>query len=157
MRRYAKETQVPADRSRAEIEKLLTDYGADQFLYGWNEGTAVIGFRYNGRAIRFHLPGPKHEEYLKTPQGWERSAGAIDVMMAQEKRRRWRALVLVIKAKLEACSTGIATFESEFLAYTVLPNGQTVGEWVEPQLVDAYKEDTMPLGLLPEWKGSKKK
>jgi len=33
--RYAEGTSVPADRSRAEIERTLTRYGADQFAYGW--------------------------------------------------------------------------------------------------------------------------
>lgn len=34
------------------------------------------------------------------------------------------------------------------LAYTVLPDGQTVGRWLAPQLDDVYEHGTMP-SLLP--------
>jgi len=33
----------------------------------------------------------------------------------------------------------VATFETEFLAYTVLPNGQTVAQSVLPHVEEAYK------------------
>jgi hypothetical protein len=52
-------------------------------------------------------------------------------------RQRWRALVLVLKAKLEAVASGISTVESEFLAGIVLPNGMTLGQAVLPRLSDA--------------------
>ena len=47
MTRYAEKTSVASDRSRAEIEKTLVRYGADQFMYGWQEDKAVVGFRMN--------------------------------------------------------------------------------------------------------------
>lgn len=59
-------------------------------------------------------------------------------------RRRWRALALGIKGKLETVATGIQTFEEEFLANIVLPNKQTVAEWLEPQLTAQYKGGKMP-------------
>ena len=59
-------------------------------------------------------------------------------------RQRWRALALVIKAKLEAVEAGIVTFEEEFAMHMVLPNGQTVGEWVVPQINQAYELNQMP-------------
>jgi hypothetical protein len=34
MARYASNTDVPSDRSRAEIERTLVRYGADEFMYG---------------------------------------------------------------------------------------------------------------------------
>jgi hypothetical protein len=54
----------------------------------------------------------------------------------------------VIKAKLEAVESRIAEFESEFLANIVLPDGQTVGKFMQPQVEKAYKTGKMPL-LLP--------
>jgi len=50
----------------------------------------------------------------------------------------WRALALVVKAKLGAVESHIATFEQEFLPYTVLPNGRSVGEEVLPLAEQAY-------------------
>jgi len=42
--RYAPQTRETVDRSKAEIERLLNRYGADQFVSGWTDGGAKIGF-----------------------------------------------------------------------------------------------------------------
>lgn len=57
----------------------------------------------------------------------------------QACRQRWQALLLAIKAMLEAVAAGIAQFEDEFLAYLVDPttNG-TVGDLLRPQLEQRY-------------------
>ena len=61
----------------------------------------------------------------------------------------WRALVLIIKAKLECIESGLSTVEEEFLASVVLPNGKTVGSYVAPALAKAYDSGQMPRRLLP--------
>lgn len=66
----------------------------------------------------------------------------------QQVRSRWRALFLVIKAKLEAIDLGIMTIEDAFLADTILPNRQTVAEVMRPQIESAYETGNMP-PLLP--------
>ena len=66
---------------------------------------------------------------------------------------RWRALALVIKAKLEAVECGIAEFEAEFLAYTLLPDGSTVYEQAAPMVERAYLDGRMPPLLLPTFGG----
>ena len=48
--RYARETTVSAEKSRGEIERTLRHYGADQFLYGWEDGKGIIGFSRQGVA-----------------------------------------------------------------------------------------------------------
>lgn len=59
-------------------------------------------------------------------------------------RRRWRALSLSIKAKLETVASGISEFETEFMAYMVLPNGKTVAENILPEIARAYETGKMP-------------
>ena len=54
------------------------------------------------------------------------------------------ALLLIIRAKLEAVESGITTLESEFLANLVLPDGGTVGDWLAPQIDEAYATGKMP-------------
>jgi hypothetical protein len=137
---YAKQTTVSPEKSRGEIERILTRYGAQKFMYGWQGGSAIIAFESSGRRIRFVLPlpiaierGPKGRKVRNTQEATER-----------ETRQRWRALALCIKAKLEAVSSNIASFEDEFLPYTVLPNGMTVGEYIQPQIERAYETQTMP-------------
>ena len=61
---------------------------------------------------------------------------------------RSRALALAVKAKLEAVEAGIAEFEDEFLAYVVLPSGETVGDTARPAIAKAYQTGTMQ-ALMP--------
>lgn len=131
MSRYAARTSVPVQRSKAEIEDILTRYGASAFASGWGEGKAVIQFDAAGRRIRFELPLPIQPE--KRLDAWE-----------QQCRQRWRCLVLILKAKLEAVESGITTIEDEFLAHIVLPGGKTLGQWARPQVAEAYKNNRLP-------------
>lgn len=156
---YATNTSVSVERSRAEIERTLKRYGAHKFVYGWDREEAVIAFVVHNegtseqRQVRFKVKVPPRDEFFTSPAGRWRSDDQIDKAWEQAQRTRWRALLLVIKAKLEAIESGIATFEDEFLAYTMLPDGQTVGEWVEPQLSEVYAQGVMPGDLrlaLPE-------
>ena len=126
---YADRTRVPVVQTRADIEKVLTKYGADQFLFGWDKGRALVRFRMKGRHISFQLPLP-------------------DRLTEQQARSRWRGLFLVIKAKLEAVHAGISVFDDEFLPHIVLPNGQTVGDFMRPQIERSYQSGDMP-NLLP--------
>lgn len=145
---------MPADRSRAEIERTLQRYGADQFLYGWENERAMVQFRAHGRYVRFLLPLPDRKEFARTPgRGLLRSPDQVEREFDQAVRQRWRALALVVKAKLEAVEAGITTFEDEFLAHTVLPSGETVSDWIAPQIVEAYETRRMPR-MLPMVSGS---
>lgn len=144
---YASTTSVSSERSRAEIERVLVRWGADQFAYGWEPGKAMIQFRAEGRLIRFALPLPARDDpaFVYTPAKHEvRSADAIDRLHEQAVRSRWRALVLFVKAQLEAIDAGLVTFEDVFLAQTVLPDGSTTGEWMHPQIERAYASGQMP-------------
>ena len=153
MGKYAADTAVSQEKSRSEIEATLKRYGADSFFYGSEPTRAMIGFRLDGRMIKFMLPmpDPQAREFTHTPQKNEpRSADGAYKAWEQAGRQRWRALALVIKAKLEAVAAGITTVEDEFLAHTVLPNGATVGEFMRPQLAIAYESGQMPTTLMIE-------
>lgn len=151
MATYAGRTEVPADRSRNEIERTLTRYGATKFMYGWQEEAAVIAFELSGRQIKFLLPLPRKDDpqFAHTP-GRRRLRAPEQRLQAWEQatRQRWRALALIIKAKLEAVESGIVSLEDEFLAQTLLPDGRTVGQWLQPQLKQAYETQRMP-SMLP--------
>jgi hypothetical protein len=146
---------VPADRSRAEIESTLRRYGATKFAYGWEEGdageqVAQLVFEAHARRVRFRLPLPPKSQFKLSPSGQTRHNSAnVEKAWEQACRQRWRALALVIKAKLEAVECQITSFESEFLAHIVIPaDGRTIGEWAAPQLEKAYEQGSR-LPLLP--------
>lgn len=146
---YAAETQVPIDRSRTEIEKVLKRFGADQFVYGWDQERAFVQFRANERVVRFLLSMPvaNDPDIEFTPTGQLRSPSSVRTALDKKARASWRALTLIIKAKLVAIDSGITEFESEFLAHIVLPSGETVGGWILPQIEKAYELGSMPLAL----------
>ena len=127
MTRYAARTQVPVSRSRAEIEALLLKHGATEFVCGFSTGGSAVVFTIEGMRVRIHIP---------------------IVQSAQEERRRWRAALLILKAKLELIADEGSTLQREFLADIMLPKGGTVGEYLEPQLAKALGGGQMPR-LLP--------
>jgi hypothetical protein len=137
---YAAGTEVPAERSRGQIEKTITRYGATQFAYGWDGGHALVGFRMHDRQVRFALPlpDPADRAFRVTPTGRSRTAAQAKAAHEQAIRQRWRALALVIQAKLEAVESRIVTFEQEFAMHMVLPSGRTVADEVLPAIDQAY-------------------
>lgn len=147
MSKFAAKTDVSSDRSRAEIEQTLARYGATQFMYGYTQTQAVIAFELRGRRIKFQLnmPDRNSPEFTRTETGRVRtSAAQVAAAYDQAVRQRWRALALVIKAKLEAVESGISILDEEFLAHIVLPGGQTAGDVLIPQIERAYETGEMP-------------
>lgn len=148
---YAEKTSVSVSKTKADIEDLIQKEGAGQFVSGYKENMAVIGFSLANRQIRFVLPLPDKQEqkFWFTPERrTKRSEKQAYEAWEQACRSRWRALYLIIKAKLEAVESGISTIEREFLYDIVLPDGKTVGEFMAPQIETAYKTGEMP-PLLP--------
>ena len=141
---YAAETSVPVEKSRLEIEQILRRYDADAFGYSTDRTRATIAFRIGGRHVRFimTMPDPAGDEfwiYFRGSVKYRRDAGPAAEKWEQACRQKWRALALVIKAKLEAVSAGITTVEDEFLAHTVLWDGRTVSEEIQPKLTEHYR------------------
>lgn len=128
---YANKTSVAPEKSRGEIERTLSRYGATGFAYGTEIGRAMIGFQTKDRRIRFLLP-------LVPPQR------CTQAQAEQFVRSRWRALLLSIKAKLEAVEAGIESFDEAFMSHIVMPNGQTMAEHSLPYIKEAYSTGKMP-------------
>lgn len=146
---YAQTTTVSADRTRAEIERTLVRYGATQFAYGWQGMQAVIGFTMAGRQIRFMLPLPDPEDpaFRRTPTGRSRTAIEAAKHHKQAVQQKWRALALIVKAKLEAVESGIVTFEEEFAMHMVLPDNRRVADHVVPMIEESYITGRIPAML----------
>ena len=127
MARYAETTKVPISRSKAEVQRILDKAEADEIV---TASSTVQGIE----AVQFTLDGRSVKLYVRIPEADPR-----------EHRRRWRALVLILKAKLELIASGDSTVEREFLADLVLPGGDTLGEHVIPQLEKHYQNPALPL------------
>ena len=122
---YAEDTKVPIVQSRSSIETMLRRAGASRIMSMDEALEAVVLFMLAGRLIKLRV---------------EIAGDAKD----QQRRAIWRAVLLVVKAKIEAVAQGITTVEQEWLAHVVLPDGTTVGQWIEPRLQLAYERGEMP-------------
>ena len=124
---FAVKTKVPVENTRVDIERLLKKYGAKGFQTGWQGKQAHVSFLAHDRHIRISV---------EVPDG------------AQVERQKWRALLLVIKAKLESVDAKIATFEEAFATDIVMPDGRTVWESIREPIRIAYerKEPQVLLG-----------
>lgn len=150
---FAEHTTVSVEKSKAELDALLKRAGAAQRVVGDDDaaGTAFAGFTIgaNGdrRMVKITLPLPKAAEFARVKiRGCMRPASAEQQAKAHEQacRARWRAMVLLVKAKLEAVALGVSTLEREFLADVYLPSGETVAQAIGPKLAIAYETGTFP-------------
>ncbi len=141
---YATDTSVSVEKSRGELESILSRYGASKFGYMTDDVRAIIAFQAHGKFVKFILPLPSEQDFMTDGRGGKRSAAVR--LRARDKacRSRWRALCLCVKAKLEAVECGIASFETEFLAHFVMPGGKTFGEIAIPQIEEASRTGKMP-------------
>lgn len=137
---YAQGTEVSVEKSQLELQQVLRKYGATGYAMGWSEVGGVVQFQAQARQIKFLMPSPDEKNFAYTKTRQRRTAAQVKTALAAEERRRWRALLLVIKAKLEAVESGIVTFEQEFLAHVVMPDGRTVHEHTQEPIERAYVE-----------------
>ncbi len=155
---FAKNTNVQISKSKTELEALLIRYKASQRVFGTDDTTGsafvvfTLGADENARQVRLKIPLPPLSAFAtkmrkgasfsrtQTPQ---QQAKAWD----QACRERWRAIVLVTKAKLELIQMGASTVEREFLADIRMTNGKTVGEQLEKLLADSNRNGPPPLLL----------
>ena len=122
--KYATGTQISEQETRLEVLRLLVRNGCRNAEAGLNAAKhGVCKFEVAGRKVRMLLPLPD-----EGPFG-----------TGNERARRWRVLLLLLKAKLEAVDSGISTVQDEFMAHIAMPNGQTAGEIMAPQISEAYQ------------------
>lgn len=137
---YAEKTNIAFEKSIAEIIGLLRKNGADRIGQMEEKERFTIQFFAHERLVRFRVKFPAIEdmpEYdgrrvrLTTAQRLDR--------LEQAKRQRGRALMLVIKAKLESVESQVETFEEAFLANVVMADGQTMYERVREPIAIEYQ------------------
>lgn len=142
---FAEKTRVPVAQTRAEIEKLLERGKAKQYgtAVDYDLGIARVQFKLQDRVVRFTINLP------------DRKKVGDGVRFERAERQQWRALLLVIKAKLEAVENRIEHFEEAFMAQIVMPDDQTISHHLRPQIADAYKTGKLPKQLGPASDGAK--
>jgi hypothetical protein len=153
---YAKNTTVSEEKSRVEIETIIRKHAGREaaFSYGTGAGRAAIQFSAHGRNVRFELPLPTREEAMEKVRDGRApnrppTSAQIEVWIDDECRRRWRCLLLIVKAKFEAVELRMElassseeaaqAFDQEFLACIVGDSGQTVYQAIHGAKVGTLK------------------
>lgn len=93
MSRYAQRTEVPVERTQAEIKKTLRKYGADDIVTGDSARLqrAFVQYRFRGLPIEAHLrlPNPNEERFQMMPSGRAPTATrAADMVVSISARGR---------------------------------------------------------------------
>lgn len=134
---YAESTKVPLEQSIAEIISMVRRAGADSVGQFHERDQFVIMFALGERRMKFSVPlvtewdGPK--------RGGNGREIDVRAKIEQANRQKGRALMLVVKAKLESVESGVETFEQAFLANIIMADGATVYERVSAPLALEYK------------------
>jgi hypothetical protein len=132
---YAKDTEVPFERSIAEIVGLVRKAGADQIGQMEERQRFTLQFLLEDRVVRFRVSFLSEAE-IQDMRGPRQDPARLD---AQWRRQRARALLLVIKAKLESVASGVETFEQAFLANVVMADDRTVYERISAPIAAEYE------------------
>lgn len=148
---YAENTTVTVEKSKMELDALLRKHGAAQRVFGDDDvrGFAFAVFALAGRQYRIEIPMPKLEDFARRgrkERGWPNARSPEEQRKHHEQacRARWRAVVLVVKAKLELVALGVSSAEREFFADLMLPDGRTVHRALAEQIESSYKTGAMP-------------
>lgn len=131
---YAEGTEVPVERSRFEIERMLQRAGALKVGVMSEPGAATVYFHSKDGwdvQLRILLPTASDALKVKDRRGWVLGEAKRQEWLDQRAREKWRQLAFVLKAKLTSLDLGIETFEQVFLAHLVL-GGRPVGERLLP-------------------------
>lgn len=136
---YAENTTVPMKRSIAEIVSLVKRAGAERVAQYEDLDSFSIAFDLGGRHIRFRVALPGIDA-VPAVRGDRRRRTTAELIAKRDamQRQRARALLLVIKAKLESVESQVETFEEAFLANIIMADGATVYERIAEPIAIEY-------------------
>jgi hypothetical protein len=133
-RRFAEGTTVTVESSRGEITGILTKHGVQRMAWSSEPEGDTLQFELAGHVYRFRIPRPTVEEvradYRASGRDWSRVYDPA-AKVAAEWRRRWRANVLLLKAKLEFAEGEASTVTRELMPYAVLVDGRTLEDAIQ--------------------------
>jgi hypothetical protein len=129
------DTTIPKERSKADIELLLTNHGIKDVQWTTYHGETSLRFIWHltvkgvEKEIMFQFTPPMIETKKRV---WNQTDQRTIKATVQLENTAYRLLWHYLKNKLEAVRWGMETLEKEFLSHAVvsLPTGEvtTIGE-----------------------------
>lgn len=120
---YAEGTSVTVMQSRGDITGILTKHGVEVMAWGSNPAGDYLAFELGGKSFKLEIKKPTEQDIFDLFPNHRDTQAKLD----GEWRRRWRATVLLLKAKLEFADGQTSTIEQELMPYMLLRDGTTLG------------------------------
>jgi hypothetical protein len=147
------ETDVPVDRSRTQISKMLENLGADGV--SWSElyrPIQLVAVEFIKDDMRYQLKVPIHVEDLERERD-NIAPSRYREVLEKRKRAMYRALYYYISGLLKAQQHGLMSFEEAFVGHrrVMLSSGvvSTIAEAVTERKVDLGRALPEPGGVCP--------
>lgn len=129
-------TDVPVEKTIAEIQRILVKAGAAAVLNDYEAGAIVaVSFKVKVRdqELAFRLPANIDAVYKvlvarKKYRGYNDEAKYKEGNMAQAHRVGWRIIKDWVEAQMALISLEMATVDQIFLPYAVMKGGKTLYE-----------------------------
>lgn len=149
--RYAAGTKVPAAKSRAEVAQIVGTFGGTMLTIGWTDpATEAVAFKINGVPVmlKVHHP-PKTKATLDSVVQANaalhlKRVNSIEEAYSREVDRRWRCMVIQIKAIATMILDAGVDPVNAFIGQVALPGGITVAERIAPELGEMLESGRMP-------------
>lgn len=125
-----KRMDTTVEESKAAIQGHMRRFSIKPATFTEMDTAVAIEFVWRNRHIRFVMPLPGFDLYLRSPSGRRR----VKRLWVSEReyqydvRRRWRAMARLIRSKLYAVASEARTFDQEF--------GGDLGELDDPSADD---------------------
>ena len=138
-------TEVPVEKSVAELQRILTKHGAQKLLIE-NDGSGNIV------AFSFMIQTDRGLQGFKLPIEWERVLAVLKGQKVQPRyqtkeqalRVGWRILKDWTQAQLAIIETRMVTLDQVFLPYATADDGRTLYEVVKASNLLGTPKDSPP-------------
>ena len=149
--KYAINTETSVDKSKTDISRLLSRYGATTTSINETQQFALVAAEIHGVQIRIRLDLPQKNDpnITMTPQKRYRSKPAREKEYQRAIKSTWRALFMILNSRLEEVDRGISTAQQAFMPWIMLPDNSIVEDHVLNTIEIAYKTGQVP-SILPE-------
>ncbi len=137
---FMESTEIPMDRTAAEITSCLVQAGATSVNTKY-EGGKIVGLNWSmriaGNEIHFAMPARVEPVYKllcmrRSQYGDKYFDNALKIKLrAQAERVAWRQLLRWCQAQLAMIETGMVQSAEVFMPYMTHPDGTTFFEYFE--------------------------
>ena len=145
------DTEVPADKTKFQIETLLRTYGAQgtQWTTAWDQERVQLKFAMptsDGHQVMIRIDPPT---FTAKRKNWNRTKGGYDIVEEPNWAQSMRLMHHYLKGKLEAVAWGLKDVEEEFLNDVLVHDQRgreaTVGELIGRKALSQGQLERLPV------------